>query len=82
MSGYGGQLVRASSSLAGTPYAALLPRCPAPRGAGLVGWQRCPVCRGKGIVQRGFYLPPGFPLVPNGLTVEVCRSCNGEGIIR
>ena len=42
---------------------------------------RCPVCLGHGNVPGGFYncVPGGTPTSTN--TSEICRSCNGAGVI-
>lgn len=38
--------------------------------------QVCPVCQGRGVVPAGFYGPT------NDLSGEVCRGCNGKGMLR
>lgn len=44
---------------------------------------RCPVCGGRGFVPCGFYLSQTYDgsSVTNSTSTEVCRSCNGRGII-
>lgn len=42
---------------------------------------KCPVCGGTGKVLAGFYSPYGFSgttSIPGG---EICRTCNGVGVI-
>ena len=40
----------------------------------------CPVCRGNGIVDAGFYTQTsGYWTSAGGF--EMCRSCNGTGIV-
>jgi len=42
---------------------------------------KCPVCEGRGHVHGGFYYPtPGMPSVSNVIQ-EMCRACQGVGII-
>ena len=46
----------------------------------------CPVCKGKGFVQGNFYDVPGTNVsfcgyIENGIKTEICRNCNGKGII-
>ena len=38
----------------------------------------CPVCNGRGSVPVGFYTPG---TVTSSLTPEICRSCNGTGVL-
>jgi hypothetical protein len=38
--------------------------------------QACPVCQGRGGVPAGFYGPT------NDLSGEVCRGCQGKGMLR
>lgn len=41
----------------------------------------CPVCYGKGIVDVGFYLTPGQVWSVSNATPEICKSCDGKGVI-
>lgn len=45
-------------------------------------YQKCPVCEGRGEVPMGFY-NLCFGYIPNGtcITPEICRTCQGKGII-
>lgn len=43
--------------------------------------QKCPICEGHKIVQGGFYNTlPGCSGVSSAIS-EVCRNCNGEGVV-
>lgn len=44
---------------------------------------KCPVCGGRGFVTCGFYSSQTYDgsSVTNSNSTEVCRSCNGRGII-
>ena len=45
-------------------------------------YQACPICNGNGLVAGGFYDHPGdYPYWTTDHTVELCRTCNGRGII-
>jgi DnaJ-class molecular chaperone len=45
-------------------------------------YQVCPVCNGNGKVSGGFYDHPGdYPYWTSDHTMEVCRTCQGRGII-
>jgi len=45
-------------------------------------WQKCPVCNGSGLVSGGFYNHAGDCLTwMSNCTIEVCRTCDGKGII-
>ncbi len=45
-------------------------------------YQKCPICNGNGQVSGGFYDHPGdCPYWVSDHTSEVCRSCNGCGLI-
>lgn len=41
----------------------------------------CPVCQGKGQVSNGFYNQVGEYGMTSDATPEMCRSCNGTGIV-
>lgn len=41
----------------------------------------CPVCGGNGLVANGFYNQTGGQWSTTSATPEVCRSCNGTGIV-
>ena len=41
---------------------------------------KCPICDGHGIVPGGFYYSTGQYSISD-CTSEVCRACNGTGII-
>ena len=43
-------------------------------------WQTCPICGGNGHVPGGFYNSVGGSSVTANVS-EVCRTCNGKGII-
>ena len=46
-------------------------------------WQKCPICNGVGRVTGGFYLRPDDCLSwITDHSTEMCRTCQGEGIIR
>ena len=42
---------------------------------------RCPVCDGSGIVPNGFYNQTSGQWSTTDATPDVCRSCNGTGIV-
>ena len=45
-------------------------------------YQKCPVCNGNGLVSGGFYSHPGdYPVWSSLNTMEMCRTCDGRGII-
>ena len=45
-------------------------------------YQKCPVCNGNGLVSGGFYAHPGdYPYWMTDHAMEVCRTCNSQGII-
>ena len=45
-------------------------------------YQKCPVCNGNGQVSGGFYNHPGdYPFWTSNCTSELCRTCEGKGII-
>jgi DnaJ-class molecular chaperone len=41
----------------------------------------CPVCSGNGFVPNGFYNQTSGCWSSTSLEPEVCRSCNGTGIV-
>jgi len=41
----------------------------------------CPVCRGNGLVPNGFYDQVGGQWSTTSITPEICRSCDGTGIV-
>lgn len=42
----------------------------------------CPVCNGRGHVPNGFYsVVGGTGWTTSSITPEICRSCNGTGIV-
>lgn len=43
--------------------------------------QQCPVCRGKGSVPNGFYSSTTPTWTTGSTTPEMCRSCNGLGVL-
>lgn len=43
---------------------------------------KCPVCDGKGFVPAGFYNTNGQSWYSFNTSPEVCRSCNGKGVIK
>jgi hypothetical protein len=43
--------------------------------------QRCPVCGGNGIVPNGFYNQTSWSWSTSDIAPEVCRSCQGTGIV-
>jgi len=45
-------------------------------------WQKCPICNGSGQVSGGFYNHAGdYPYWASDRTMEMCRTCNGQGMI-
>ena len=42
---------------------------------------RCPVCGGNGLVPNGFYCQTSGDWPTTSISPEVCRSCNGTGVI-
>ncbi|MDP2364013.1 MAG: hypothetical protein Q8M94_09620, partial [Ignavibacteria bacterium] len=45
-------------------------------------YQKCPICNGNGQVSGGFYNRPGDSLYwATNHTMEICRTCEGKGII-
>ena len=42
---------------------------------------RCPICLGNGIVSRGFYNSTSGQWSTTDISPEICRSCNGTGIV-
>jgi len=45
-------------------------------------YQKCPICYGNGQVSGGFYTHAGDnPNWGANHTMEICRTCNGKGII-
>lgn len=40
----------------------------------------CSICLGRGVVSEGSYPSLGAVWISNGM-YEVCRSCNGDGIV-
>lgn len=40
----------------------------------------CPVCEGKGVLPCGFYNPNMMGITYN-TNPEICKSCNGTGVI-
>ena len=42
---------------------------------------RCPVCGGSGVVPNGFYRQSNGEWVSSSTAPEICRSCNGTGIV-
>jgi len=51
-------------------------------------WQRCPICNGCGLVAGGFFDSPGYydewgnRQWISSNAAEVCKVCNGQGIIQ
>lgn len=43
---------------------------------------RCPVCGGNGLVPNGFYNQASWNWSTTSMKPEMCRSCNGSGIIQ
>ena len=41
----------------------------------------CPVCGGNGLVANGFYTQVSGHWSSSDATPEMCRSCNGTGIV-
>jgi len=41
----------------------------------------CPVCGGNGLVPNGFYMQTSGHWPTTSVTPEMCRSCNGTGIV-
>lgn len=41
----------------------------------------CPVCDGTGKVPNGFYNRTGRTWTTGSTQPEICKSCNGEGIV-
>jgi hypothetical protein len=62
-----------------TEFASLKPTEEKPMTAEEV--QRCPVCGGNGLVPNGFYNTVTGIWSTTSITPEVCRSCNGTGIV-
>lgn len=45
-------------------------------------WQKCPICEGHGLVVGGFYdVNPGVQFYTSTRSQEMCRQCNGSGLI-
>ena len=44
-------------------------------------YQKCPICKGVGSVPKGFYDGHVHPWVNGAPEREVCRACNGKGIL-
>jgi DnaJ-class molecular chaperone len=44
-------------------------------------WQKCPVCEGSGQVPYGFYDSTGYDGGATYFPNEICRTCQGKGII-
>ena len=42
---------------------------------------RCPVCNGRGLVPGGFYSSTSDVWITGMLATEVCRTCQGKGVI-
>lgn len=42
---------------------------------------KCPVCGGNGIVPNGFYSTVTGYITSSSVTPEMCRTCNGTGIV-
>lgn len=42
---------------------------------------RCPVCNGNGKVPNGFYNQTSVYWSSTSTAPEICRSCNGSGIV-
>jgi len=42
---------------------------------------KCVVCEGRGNVSNGFYNPHEYQLSTTVPLTEICRSCNGQGIL-
>jgi len=42
---------------------------------------RCPVCNGRGHVPNGFYGTTNDEWTTSSLTPDVCKTCNGGGIV-
>jgi DnaJ-class molecular chaperone len=42
---------------------------------------RCPICNGNGLVPNGFYMQTSGYWSTSSTTTEMCRSCNGTGIV-
>ena len=42
---------------------------------------QCPVCGGNGKVPNGFYNQTGGEWSTTSTTPEICRSCDGTGIV-
>ena len=41
----------------------------------------CPVCGGNGLVPNGFYNQYSGDWITSSVIPEMCRSCNGTGIV-
>jgi len=41
----------------------------------------CPVCGGNGLVPNGFYNQCSGQWLTTSTTPEMCRSCNGTGVV-
>lgn len=41
----------------------------------------CPVCGGNGLVPQGFYNQTSGQWISVSTCPEMCRSCNGSGIV-
>jgi hypothetical protein len=48
----------------------------------VIAIHKCPVCGGNGLVPNGFYTNISGFGTTNSATPEICRSCNGTGIIK
>ena len=47
-----------------------------------MAYQKCPVCNGAGIVSGGFFDHAGdMPTWVSDHTTEMCRTCQGRGLI-
>lgn len=42
---------------------------------------RCPVCNGRGFVPGGFYSSTSDVWITGTLATEVCRTCQGKGVV-
>lgn len=42
---------------------------------------KCPICEGRGHVPGGWYQSTGNSWVSSGTAFDLCKTCNGEGIV-
>lgn len=43
---------------------------------------KCPICEGRTVVPAGFYTPEGYNFSGTSCSPEICKACDGTGIIK